>query len=119
MSEERLARIEVVLAGLATKADLEVAVATAVAGLATKADLAEAITGVAKNVDITKLTIDVRRLMRQSEAARDDMRVVTAIALRLEHTLADALVQLQAMVEQQLRVGDRVRALEDERETPT
>ena len=56
--------------------------------------------------------------MRASEAARDDMRVVTAIALRLEHTLADALVQLQAMVQQQMRLGDRVRALEDEREPP-
>jgi hypothetical protein len=78
--------------------------------MATKADLA----GVAKNVDVTALGANVRALMRESEAARDDMRVVTAIALRLEHTLADALVQLQAMVQQQMRLGDRVRALEDQ-----
>jgi len=132
VSEERLARIETALAGLTTKADLEVAIATAAAGLATKADLAQFATkadlaqfatkadleGVAKNVDVTKLGANVRALMRASEAARDDMRVATAIALRLEHTLADALVQLQAMVQQQMRLGDRVRALEDEREPP-
>ena len=141
VSEERLARIETALAGLTTKADLEVAIATAAAGLATKADLAQFATkadlvqfatkadlaqfatkadleGVAKNVDVTKLGANVRALMRASEAARDDMQVVTAIALRLEHTLADALVQLQAMVQQQMRLGDRIRALEDEREPP-
>jgi hypothetical protein len=44
MGEERLARIEEAIAGLATKAELEVAVTTAGAGLATKADIAEAIT---------------------------------------------------------------------------
>jgi len=114
MSEDtvdgRLGRIETALAGLATKADL----AELRTEMAIKADLA----GVAKNVDITALAANVRMLLRASESARDDMRVVTAIALRLEHTLADALVQLQAMVQQQMRVGDRVRALEDEREPP-
>jgi hypothetical protein len=71
---ERLVRIEAALAGLATKADLEVVVATAVAGLATKADLA----GVATNVDVTALG-------RQLREMRDELRVTSAMVLRLDH----------------------------------
>jgi hypothetical protein len=99
---ERLVRIEAALAGLATKADLEVAVATAVAGLATKADLA----GVAKNVDVTALG-------RQLREMRDELRVTSAMVLRLDHKWPDVIEQLRAMVQQQLGILDRLRALEE------
>jgi hypothetical protein len=82
---ERLARIEAALAGLATKADLA---------------------GVAKNVDVTALGRQIREL-------RDDQRVITAILLRLDHTWPDVIEQLRAMVQQQLGLIDRVRALEE------
>jgi hypothetical protein len=98
---ERLVRIEAALAGLATKADLEVAVTTAVAGLATKADLA----GVAKNVDVTALG-------RQLREMRDELRVTSAMVLRLDHTWPDVIEQLRAMVQQQLGILD-LRALEE------
>jgi hypothetical protein len=102
MSEDRLARIEAALAELATKADLEVAIATAVAGLATKADL----DGVAKNVEIAALG-------RQLREMRDELRVTSAIVLRLDHMWPDVIEQLRAMVQQQLGIIDRLRALEE------
>ena len=102
MSEDRLARIEAALAELATKADLEVAIATAVAGLATKADL----DGVAKNVEIAALG-------RQLREMRDELRVTSAIVLRLDHMWPDVIEQLRAMVQQQLGILDRLRVLEE------
>jgi hypothetical protein len=100
MSEDRrrLARIEAALAGLATKVDLEVAVA----GLATKADLV----GVAKNVEIAALG-------RQLREMRDELRVTSAMVLRLDHMWPDVIEQLRAMVQQQLGILDRLRALEE------
>jgi hypothetical protein len=99
---ERLVRIEAALAGLATKADIEVAVATAVAGLATQTDLA----GVAKNVDVTALG-------RQLREMRDELRVTSAMVMRLDHMWPDVIEQLRAMVQQQLGILDRLRALEE------
>jgi hypothetical protein len=108
MSEDRpaqqfivaaLARIE---ASMATKGDLESAVATAVAGLATKADLA----GVAKNVEIAALGRQLREL-------RDELRVTSAMVLRLDHMWPDMIEQLRAMVQQQLGILDRLRVLEE------
>jgi hypothetical protein len=89
MSEERLARIE------ATLARIE-------AAMATKADLA----GVAKNVDITALG-------RQLREMRDDLRVTSAMVMRLDHMWPDIIEQLRAMVQQQLGIIDRLRALEE------
>jgi hypothetical protein len=106
MSDERLARIEATLAGLATKADLEVAVATAVAGLATKTDLAAATAGVAKNVDVTALG-------RQLREMRDELRVTSAMVMRLDHMWPDIIEQLRAMVQQQLGILDRLRPIEE------
>jgi hypothetical protein len=91
---ERLGRIEATLAGLATKADL--------AELATKADLA----GVANNVDVTALG-------RQLREMRDELRVTSAMVLRLDHMWPDVIEQLRAMVQQQLGILDRLRALEE------
>ncbi len=67
---ELQAFIEEALAALATKADLD----NMRADMATKADRA----GIAKNVDITALGRDIREL-------RDEMRVTSAIVLRLDH----------------------------------
>lgn len=91
---ERLVRIEAALVGLATKADL--------AELATKADLA----GVAKNVDVTALG-------RQLREMRDELRVTSAMVLRLDHMWPDVIEQLRAVVQQQLGILDRLRTLEE------
>ena len=82
---ERLVRIEAALAGLATKADLA---------------------GVAKNVEIAALG-------RQLREMRDELRVTSAIVLRLDHMWPDVIEQLRAMVQQQLGILDRLRALEE------
>jgi hypothetical protein len=91
MSEDRrrLARLE------ATLARIE-------AAMATKSDLAD----VATNVDITALGRQLREL-------RDELRVTSAIVLRLDHMWPDVIEQLRAMVQQQLGVLDRIRALEE------
>ena len=95
---QRLARIETVLAELATKADL--------AELATKVDLVERaikadLASVAKNVDITALG-------RQIIEMRDELRVTSAMVLRLDHMWPDIIEQLRAMVKQQIGIIDRV-----------
>ena len=71
--------------------------------MATKADLA----GIAKNVDITALGRDIREL-------RDEMRVTSAIVLRLDHMWPDIIEQLRAMVRQQIGIVDRLRILEEQ-----
>jgi hypothetical protein len=88
MSEDRrrLARIEATLARIK-------------AAMATKTDLAD----VAKNVDITAL----------GRQLRDELRVTSAIVLRLDHMWPDVIEQLRAMVQQQLGILDRIRALEE------
>ena len=88
MSEERLTRIEAALVRIE-------------AAMATKADLA----GVAKNVDVTALG-------RQLREMRDELRVTSAMVLRLDHTWPDVIEQLRAMVQQQLGILD-LRALEE------
>jgi hypothetical protein len=91
MSEDRrrLARIEAALARIETV-------------MATKDDLA----GVATNVDVTALG-------RQLREIRDELRVTSAMVLRLDHTVPDVIEQLRAMVQQQLGILDRLRALEE------
>src|ERR1700730_12822334 len=56
------------------------------AAMATKADLA----GVAKNVDVTALG-------RQLREMRDELRVTSAMVLRLDHMWPDVIQQLRAM----------------------
>jgi hypothetical protein len=91
MSEDRrrLARVEAALGRIE-------------AAMATKDDLAD----VAKNVDVTALG-------RQLREMRDELRVTSAMVLRLDHTLPDVIEQLRAMVQQQLGILDRLRALEE------
>jgi hypothetical protein len=44
---------------------------------------------------------------------RDELRVTSAMVLRLDHTVPDVIEQLRAMVQQQLGILDRLRALEE------
>lgn len=60
-----------------------------------------------KNVDITALGRDIREL-------RDEMRVTSAIVLRLDHMWPDIIEQLRAMVRQQIGIVDRLRILEEQ-----
>ena len=80
-------------------AGIEAALARIEAAMATKDDLA----GVAKNVDVTALG-------RQLREMRDELRVTSAIVLRLDHMWPDVIEQLRAMVQQQLGILDRLRA---------
>ena len=62
--------------------------------------------GVAKNVEIAALG-------RQLREMRDELRVTSAMVLRLDHMWPDVIEQLRAMVQQQLGILDRLRALEE------
>lgn len=143
MSEDQMGRIETMLAEMraemtamrsdlaemrsemATKADLAGAVAEARADMATKddltqfatkADLEAAMAGVAKNVDITALGRQVRRLSDETAALREQFAVMQASMQQVVGTVGRFADLLQALANQQQRTADRVRALEDERE---
>jgi hypothetical protein len=104
VSEERLARIEAALAGLATKDDLA----------ATKAELTDALADVAKNVEIAALSRLVRQSITDTAAVRDEMRVMSATIRQLVGSVGGFAELLQALVDQQARTADRVRALEEQ-----
>jgi chromosome segregation ATPase len=106
--DERLARIEATLADLATKTDLEVAVATAAAGLATKADLAR----IAKNVEIAGLGRSLERLNTEIATMREEMAVQTAMITRLDNTVAGLRGEIRANHTLINRALDRVRTVE-------
>ena len=55
------------------------------------------------------------RVIAEQSSMRDDLRVLTAIVLRLEGTLNGVLDQLHAMVSQHQRFDARLRRLEEER----
>jgi phage-related protein len=136
MSEDRLGRIETMLAEMraemrmvraemATKADLAGVVAEVRANMATKddltqfatkADLEAAVAGVAKNVDITALGRQVRRLSDETAALREQFAVMQASMQQVVGTVGRFADLLQALANQQQRTADRVRTLEDERE---
>ena len=52
-----------------------------------------------------------RRILDEIASMRDDIRVLTAIVLRHEETLIRMLEQMTAMVAQNARIVDRLRAL--------
>lgn len=54
-----------------------------------------------------------RGMREEMSSFRDDMRVMTAIVLRQEHTSASMLEQLRLMVAQHQRTAERVRVLEE------
>jgi hypothetical protein len=62
--------------------------------------------GVATKVDVTALG-------RQLREMQDELRVTSAIVLRLDHMWPDVIEQLRAMVQQQLGVLDRLHAFEE------
>jgi hypothetical protein len=110
MSEERLGRIEALLATLANKVESFIGdVAALRSEMATKDDLA----GVAKNVDVTALG----RQMRDLLAMKDDVTVLTAIVQRLDNTMVrqigDLLTEVRAEHSRMDRLLTRVRAIEE------
>jgi hypothetical protein len=74
----------------------------------------------AESVTLEFLGAQMERLLADQAAMRDDIRVLTAIALRHENTLnymreemRDMLRQMSAMVAQHSRFDDRLRRLEE------
>ena len=75
----------------------------------------------AETITLEFLGAQMERLLADQAAMRDDIRVLTAIALRHENTLKnmaeemrDILTQIRAMVSQHQRFNDRLRRLEDQ-----
>jgi hypothetical protein len=66
-----------------------------------------------ETVDLVYIGRALQRLTAELASLRDDMRVLTAIVLRHEETLIRILEQMQAMVAQNARIVDRLRAVED------
>jgi hypothetical protein len=82
---------------MATKADL----AELRSEMATKADLA----GIARNVDITALQRIVEQNRTEMQAMRADVRLLTGM-------VPSILGAVQALAEHQIRLSDRITALE-------
>ncbi len=68
-----------------------------------------------QRVTLEFLGKQLERLIAEQNSTRDDLRVLTAIVLRLEGTLNGVLDQLHAMVSQHQRFDSRLRRLEEER----
>jgi hypothetical protein len=66
-----------------------------------------------ETVDLAYIGRALQRLTTEVASLRDDMRVLTTIVLRHEETLIRILDQITAMVAQNARVVDRLRAFED------
>ena len=73
-------------------------------------------------IDLAYIGRTLQRLTSEVASLRDDMKVLTAIVLRhetmmqrLDETLNGILAQITAMVAQNARVVDRLRALEEGR----
>jgi chromosome segregation ATPase len=117
MSDDRMERIETVLAALAAEmaairaetAAIRAEMAAIRAEMATKQDLAD----VARNVDVSALG----RQMRELLAMKDDVTVLTAIVQRLDNTMArqmsDLLTEVRAEHSRMDRLLHRVRELEE------
>lgn len=68
----------------------------------------------AETVTLEFLAKQLERVLTEQAAMRDDIRVFTAIVLRLENTLNDMLQQIRAMVAQHQRFSDRLCRLEEQ-----
>jgi ubiquinone biosynthesis protein UbiJ len=64
------------------------------------------------NVDLNFIAHQLRQLMTQVGALTDDMRVLTAMVLRLDHGQANLLDEVRAVHGQLARLADRVGKLE-------
>jgi hypothetical protein len=69
-----------------------------------------------ETVTLEFLAAQQRRILDEIAFLRDDIKVLTAIVLRHKETLIRVLEQMTAMVAQNARIVDRLRAL-DERVT--
>jgi uncharacterized coiled-coil protein SlyX len=69
-----------------------------------------------ETITLEFLAAQQRRILDEIASMRDDIKVLTAIVLRHEETLIRVLEQMTAMVAQNARIVDRLRAL-DERVT--
>ena len=67
-------------------------------------------------VTLEFLAAQQRRILDEIASMRDDIKVLTAIVLRHEETVIRVLEQMTAMVAQNARIVDRLRAF-DERVT--
>lgn len=74
----------------------------------------------AETITLEFLASQQRRMLDEMASMRDDIKVLTAIALRrentllrLDETLNGILQQTRAMVAQHSRIVDRVRAIDD------
>jgi hypothetical protein len=67
----------------------------------------------AETVTLEFLAAQQRRLLDELALLRDDIKVLTAIVLRHEETMIRILEQITAMVGQNARSVDRLRALEE------
>jgi hypothetical protein len=62
--------------------------------------------------DLTRLARPQRRILTELGSMRDDIAVLTAIALRQDGTLTALLGEIRAMHAQHSRLANRVRDLE-------
>ena len=67
----------------------------------------------AESVDLSFIATRLDRLTTEVGSLRDDMTVLTSIALRLDGTVNAVLAELRATHQQVARMNDRVRKLED------
>lgn len=63
--------------------------------------------------DLGLIARQQRQILAELGSVRDDMNVLTAIAMRQDHTLSALLTEIRAMHSQHSRLAGRVRALED------
>ena len=62
--------------------------------------------------DLTMVLGLLRQVIAEQASARDDMRVLTAIVMRQDNTLASLLTEVRAMHSQHSRLDNRVRLFE-------
>lgn len=68
------------------------------------------------NVDLQWIGNRLLAMQQEMRSFRDDMTILTAIALRLENSVNSLTAQVGTMVAQHRRFDARLRALEDERQ---
>jgi hypothetical protein len=66
-----------------------------------------------ETVTLDFIATQQRQLLTEFGAMRDDIRVLTAIVMRLDNAQAAMLEQLRLMVAQHTRTAERVRVLEE------
>jgi hypothetical protein len=65
-------------------------------------------------VDLNFIAAQIRQLIADGAAMRDQMIVLTSIAIRVDNTLQSLVGQLNAMQVQANRTTERVRQLEEQ-----